>query len=454
MRLPEQAMKRASLFLVLSALAVCPAVASAQDQPWLQDRRYTEGIGYRVGDFELHPGAALEFGYDSNYFRRSNDEGPVGSMRLRITPSFSLSTLGRQRREVTPNAPPPDVEFTGSVSATYNEFFPVSGPQSGKDEMSDARNVGGDLDLRLTILPNRPWGGNVYAGVSRLIAPTNEGITSGSFNRDLPRAGAELVWQPGGGLFDWRLGYQFQGTIFEDSRFSDLTSLQHTAATRGRWRFLPRTALMFDGKFGFITYPNPADKTNSHPMRAQLGINGLVTNWFALLAMAGWGASFYDNTDQNHRDFDSVIAQAEIKFYLTPNPSTDPAAASLALSSLAFGFTRDFYDSFIGTYYEHDRGYARLSYFFGGRFLLLVDGGVGPVVYPDMEVAGTNVAGFTDIRVDASLFGEYRIKNWFGINSTVRYGTNISGQSITVGGNADSLQWQQFEAYLGARWLM
>ena len=51
------------------------------------------------------------------------------------------------------------------------------------------------------------------------------------------------------------------------------------------WRFLPRSALTFDGRFGIINYPDPLNKTNSHPMRARVGFNGLITNSFALLVM-------------------------------------------------------------------------------------------------------------------------------------------------------------------------
>src|ERR1700749_3911931 len=98
---------KSSAFLTtaLVGLLAVPTVASAQDQPWLKDRRYTEGPGYRVGDFELHPGVAAEFGYDSNYLRRSSDDqltlgqngakaGDVSAslvvpaLRLRLTPSF------------------------------------------------------------------------------------------------------------------------------------------------------------------------------------------------------------------------------------------------------------------------------------------------------------------------------------------------------------------------------
>jgi len=450
-----------SIAAAVFTVAVLPAPSSAQDQPWLQDRRYTEGIGIRQGDLELHPGVAAEFGYDSNYFRRADGdtEQPVGSLRLRITPSFSLSTLGRQRQEATPGAPPPDFEFRAGIAATYDEFFPVSGPEDGQDLMSDQRNVGGTLDLKLSILPKRPWSGVLEAELGRSITPSDQGLTDASFNRIHAGAGGELIWTPGGGLLDWRLGYHFNGTIFEASDFQSLTNLQHEVQTRGRWRFLPRTALMYDARFGFISYPDGAEKTSSHPLRTQLGVNGLITPSFGLLAMAGWGASFYTPEGQN--DFDSVIGQLEVKWFLTPNPSSDPAAATLTLSSLAAGFIRDFHDSYIGTYFERDRGYLKLTYFFGGRFLVVVDGGAGPIVYPDIPGAdipggdGTDQAAFTDIRIDASLFGEYRLKDSFGINSTVRYGTNLSDTVFTnVAGEPNSLQWQQFEAFLGVRWFM
>jgi hypothetical protein len=440
-----------------------PAVAAAQDQAWLKDRRYTEGIGYRVGDFELHPGASAEFGYDSNYFHRgpndnldaNGEKGPVGALRLRITPSFSLSTLSTQRLEGAANGTRPDFEFRASVAATYNEFFPVSGPKTGQDAMARNRNVGGNLDLQLNILPGRPWSGTITAGVARSLTPSNEGLSSQSFNRILPHASAELAWTPGRGLFDWRIGYGFSGTFFESGSFAQLTNIQNQIETRGRWRFLPRTALLYDARLGFVSYTAPAvdGKTSSHPLRAQIGVNGLITSSFSALAMVGWGTSFYSAPAKGpEENFNSVIGQLELKWFITPNPSTDPGAATPSLSSLAVGFSRDFFDSFIGTYFERDRGYANFSYFFNGRFLVVVDGGVGPIVYPPN--LSLNLPASTDVRVDASLFGEYRFKDSFGINATVRYGQNISGTTIVTAGVSDQLAWSQVEAYLGFRWFM
>ncbi len=451
--------RRAGVFLMVCASMAVPAIAAAQDQVWLKNRRYTEGIGYRVGDFELHPGVAAEFGYDSNFFHRSpndggvGDQGPVGALRLRITPSFSLSTLSKQRREGTETQP--DFEFRASAAATYNEFFPVSGPQAAQARMADNRNVSGNLDLQLNILPTRPWSGTLFAGIARSIMPSNEGLASDSFNRLLPRAGGELIWTPGRGLLDWRLGYTFSGTIFESGTFAKLTNVQNQIQTRGRWRFLPRTALMYDARLGFISYTDPSTngKTSSHPLRAMIGVNGLITSSFSALALVGWGTSFYSApTAGLNENFNSVIGQAELKWFITPNPSSDPTAATLSLSSLSIGFSRDFFDSYIGSYFERDRGYANLSYFFGGRFLVVLDAGAGPILYP--ENVQLNLPAFTDVRIDASVFGEYRFKDAFGLNATVRYGQNISPATIITEGQADELKWQQFEAYLGFRWFM
>lgn len=441
-------MGRLLFFATVLATSSVTSVALAQQQPWLGDRRYTEGPGIQVGNFELHPGGAVEFGYDSNYFYRGDDEDPVGTLRLRVTPTFSISTLGAQRRE--PGTPPPWVQFRAGLYATYDEFFPVSGSQAGKDTMADQRNVGGNLNFNVDFAPGRVVFGSIHGGVTRNIEPSNTGVQAESFNRDIPEGGAEIGIAPGGGLFDWRLGYNFTGTFFENDRFSTLNNFNHEITTRGRWRFLPRSALTFDGRFGIVNYPNAADKTDSHPMRARLGFNGLITNSFALLVMGGWGASFYTPTPQ--QDFDSFIGQAEVKWLITPSPSTDPQSATLSLSSLAAGFYRDFADSYIGTYEEIDRGYVKFSYMFAGRFLLVFDGGVAAVIHPPIEALGLNDS-FTEIRIDPSLFGEYRFFSFFGVNATVRYDTNITDQTVTTGGSTEQFQWQRFQAYLGARLL-
>src|SRR5262245_34185360 len=116
-------------FAVLALAFGYSTAASAQEQIWLKDRRYTEGPGIRSGDLELHPGVAGEFGYDSNYFLRSDKDQPpnapvVGTLRLRITPSFSLATISPQRREAEGGGTePPKVTFRAGVAASYSEYI-------------------------------------------------------------------------------------------------------------------------------------------------------------------------------------------------------------------------------------------------------------------------------------------------------------------------------------------
>ena len=282
-------------------------------------------------------------------------------------------------------AEPPKVAFRAGVAATYNEF--IATDSANKDAFSNQRNVGGTGSLQLTILPQRPIGGDLFADFLRTVQPSQN--PDNNYNRVTARFGGGLVWTPGGGMFDWRVGYEYGLTYFEDTAFRDLSNHYNQVNTRGRWRFLPRTAFLYDGSITFLRYNNTTPgHLDSDPVRARLGLNGLITPSFALLAMVGWGSSFYSGVP-NAQQFDSVLAQAEIKWFITPNPGTDPAAATLALSSVSLGYTRDFFNSYLGDYYTRDRGYLNLSYFFGGKFLLVGDAGLAALEYPTV-FAGPN----------------------------------------------------------------
>lgn len=453
-RKTQKAVALRSLLIGSTALAVgaftfvAASDAQAQEPAWLADRRFAEGPGIRTGNFELHPGIGAEFGYDSNYFHRADDEDPVGALRLRVTPHFALSTLGPQRRGE--DGPPPDVEFRGDLGVSYDEFFGISGPPADQDLMSEQRNLGGLLNLQLKFFPGRPVFGSLHAGIARSITPNNLGDTTISFNRLSPNAGAEIGFAPGGGLFEFGFNYELAATVFEQSEHQDLTNLNNTVGTRGSWKFLPKSSLFYDTKFSFITYPDGGNlKGASHPLRARIGYNGLVTNFLGILAAGGWGASFYEPRGQE--DFDSFIGQVEARFYFTPQAANNPTAASLLSSQMAVGFNRDFQDSFIGTYYEYDRGYLKFSYFFGGSFLLSLEGGGGAVVFPDI-VDPVAHAAWTDAKVDAQLLGEYRFTDFFAVNATLRYDHYFSSEQLVPGtGGFDRLQWQEFQGFIGAR---
>jgi hypothetical protein len=469
--------------LIARAAGAQPQYTAPTDAPqWLKDRRYNEGIGIRSGDLEVHPGIAGEVGYDSNWFQRSTDtnvaNGPpaapvVPSFVVRVTPSLYLSTISRQRREGDVVAASPAAVFRAGVNATYRALFGLSSDASQKaNDPSQGNTVSGAADLRLDILPERPVGGAIFGGFTRIVQPnTTTADPNVSFTRDDIRAGAEVAIQPGGGTLDWRLGYEFDDLLFEYSSGVAFDNMTHQVFTRGRWKFRPRTSLVYDGSLRFISYGNDQQAVNaaalvsSTPARARIGINGLVTDRFAALAMVGWGATFLDTSQlPAQKQYDSVIGQAELKWFLSASPGVASATElGLALSSIAVGYTRDFQLSYLGNFYGTDRGYLKFYYFFAGRALATLEGGVGAIEYPTLlnppGAIGPAVrhGSFTDTRADATLFSEYRFTDAFGINATLRYTQNFSKQQIPLIGTPGSLYamaWQRFEAYLGVRFFM
>jgi hypothetical protein len=476
------ALPAVAVVLLVSRAASAQAQYTTPDSPaWLADRRYNEGIGIRTGNFELHPGIAGEFGYDSNYLMRSTTDGVtngpptapvIPSLEFRITPSLYLSTLGNQRKEGDTAERPP-LAFRAGFNLTYREFIGISSDpvaSNSNNDIGSQRNASMAADARMDILPGRTVGGAVFASYARAILPnTIDANPDLSFNQDNIGVGGEVSVQPGGGTLDWHLGYQLHDDIFETSEGRPYDNLTHEAYTRGRWAFRPHTALIYDATLRFVSYPNASEGAtallqSSEPIRTRIGMNGLITDRFSVLAMIGWGASFYNNAVPNQPQFDSVIAQAELRWFLAASPGIAKIGdLGLTLSSVALGYSRDFQNSLLGGYYVQDRGYLQFYYLFAGRAAVSLEGGVAAIEYPTLFWAdGTERHdAFTDVRADATLFGEYRFTNTFGLNTTLRFTTNVSNQLVNVsevapptGSNSYAMQWNRFEAYVGVRWFM
>jgi hypothetical protein len=244
----------------------------------------------------------------------------------------------------------------------------------------------------------------------------------------------------------------------------------HTIQTRGRWRFLPRTALLFDASQGFVRYGNRTAATtlsDTDPLRARLGINGLFTESIGFLGMAGWGSSFSKSTaGVPVQNYDGLIGQAQLTFFPTPpqGMADSPREMSLTLSQIGLGYTRDFSSSYLGAFYVRDRGYLSVSYFFAGRVLVTLDGGVSRVHFPTLyfaPTAGGNApqrsAAFDETRIDGSLLVEYRVLNSLGVNVSAMYDQNASKKIRTDANDAsrvDDLSFNRIQTFLGLRWFM
>jgi hypothetical protein len=448
-------------------------LASAQTQPWLADRKQ-RGIGVRVGDLELHPGVSGELGFDSNYFQGSGDDRRVGTLtlhepvvpalRLRVTPSLSVNTLGALRNPQSgPASLPPKFTFGGDLALRWNQLF-LLGSVPGTDDISRTY-IDGDVALQADVLPRRPWSFGVNAMVSRIAQPTNDpGIPQAALQRTAISGGADLRWRPGGGTLEWSLGYDGTYVRFDDANLA-LDYVDHGPNLKGRWTFFPQTALLYDGRIGFVSYLARQDRlVDSTPMSSTLGFNGLITPRIALLAQAGWKATFFEDQSKIE-DYDGMIGRVEGTWYIASQPAE---GGIRGFSSAKLGYQRDVATSGIANYYVVDRFYGDLSYAAGGVFFLTARAGMGLVRHPLTSLQLWNGTTYDEreiheVRPDVLLSGEYRLTTNVAIMGTLSYSASL-GENIvrlrrdaaesgdTAG--ADNLNFSRFVALVGARWFL
>jgi hypothetical protein len=442
----------------LIGVLVCAGPSRARAQAWLADRSRTEGAGIRLGDFELHPGIGVELGYDSNIYY-SSDEPASDPMRvpprrdsaiLRVTPHLLFSTIGEQRRTEGEGGDGgegqgqlPTVTFRGGLWASYYEFF--------NDE--SRRNVSVDAGLRLQILPGRPVSIALFDEFSRSIRPFTENTFLTSTARDQNTAGIDLTFSTNGNVFQVRTGYRFTIDFFEGEVFRYGNNFGHAIELQETFRFLPQTAFVHDTSIQIRDYfeealPGPTATFDSVRLQTRIGLNGAITPEISALVLVGYAAGFFDSNIPGYdQDYDSIIANAQLTW--TPERNM----------RLALGYLRTFHPSFIGNYMSLDRGFANYQLMVGGSFLVGVEAGLGYVDYGRIVNERGDMVGTTfereDVRVDASLFAEYRFTDWLGVSGSLAYQGNFTSFRylvITTGAPViDPASYNKFEAWLGVR---
>jgi hypothetical protein len=428
---------------LIAALAVALSPLKASAQAWVSNPDFSEGIGIRAGNLELHPSIGAEFGYDSNYFRASPEEGVIDVFKLRVTPSLSMSTLGEARRNSTS---PPNFNFSSSAHASYHEVFPA-GSEEVKANLK--RNVGVGVNAALDVFPHRKVGFDLLGSFLRVVETdgNSEDLAGDGFNRDAARFGGGLTWRPGGGQFEWRAGYLGTYHYFEGSEHSSLANLHHDFNTRGRWRFLPRSALLFDASYILVRYTGSTKQTDGDLLRTRVGFHGLVTYHLALMGLIGWGSSFY----QPHpgsiapRQFDSIVAHAEARWFLQSRPDLDAVTVTSGLSSIALGYVRSFSNSYFGSFYQRDRGYLQFNMFVLGAVSGGIEFGVSRIAFPEVTEPIEHDA-FSQLRLDGRMFAEYKLTDTLATNATLQY-DQVNSEVV----NNEHLDYKRWQAYVGMR---
>lgn len=398
------------LLLALGTQLLAKPQASAQ---WLPDRNYTEGPGFRVGNLELHPGIAVRGGWDSNVFRTPGNAAfpEEDSGILAITPHLNLTTLSPQRLRQGEDAAgaaaaplPPPVAFGLGLSATYFHFFLDRAP----------KNVEVDFDANLRVLPERKIGfdvGALYARNSRAFTRNVDGENN-TYAFDRVRPSLILRGQSRGGVLKGTVGFAPNIIYYEDIVFRYLTQNQYEVPATLAWKFLPNTALLYDGAFAFTDYYKPQTRatvlvSDSKRFQTRLGVNGAITPKLGARALIGYAAVLLDRGVLD--DHEDAVAEAALTYAWSLKDSAE------------IGYQRTVDLSNLGGWTQVDRGYAKASMLFAGMFALALEVGAGKANYGRLLDPNSDPLGQggdesrEDIRVDAGVHAEYRATNWLAI---------------------------------------
>lgn len=433
-------------YLVACALACFPAAAVAQ--AWLPDRAATEGPGIKLGEsLLLHPGVGLEGGYNSNPMRYSSDDlnrDVEGAGRLRVTPYLDLATRTGKRLiedEGVIDKTPPKVNFRLGVAGYYDHFF------TKQPRIEKQRHFGVDTHLNFVLFPEGSFSLLADAVYLRTLQPYES--SADAWARHTLRPGLGVRIRPGGGTLSFETGYRLDFLHFEDPDLAERNDkIKHIARLVTSWKVLPKTALVSKVLFSPITYlGSDSINYNSTPIRSLFGIQGLLTNKFALAALAGYGASFYKEGD----DFDSVIANLKLQFFITP------------FSHLSIGGERDFVDSLYANYYVKTGGFIAFRQMFGGIVLGTLKGDVFHRSYSRLTGslpplgATPSQPERSDIWASGMLLVEIRATDWLAFHVSAQYSGDITDFEYNyvdqnTGATATQpVDYHWFEAMAGVR---
>jgi hypothetical protein len=351
--------------------------------------------GLQLGNGSLlHLGIGAEGGYDTNIFY--NDADRVSATVLRVTPFLDLSNATRSG-EV-----PSGLFYDVRAALTYREYITNAIDSSRlrafvpSVSASVEHNSGGTLAFGLMEAFSRSED-----------APYTRDTSQGLIIRDNNVASLQLRWSPGGGRLQGLLRYTNTIDVFETAYLKRANSIGHEGMFDMSWRWLPKTALYFQVRQGYISYLNDTgsgatslgDKSSSFPLRAVLGIRGLITEKTSVALAVGYQNAFYSSGATTAGFLGSTTLAGEL------------VVLPLVSTRLALGAHHDFQNSVIGNFYYDDGVYLSLAEQTTVGIIAQLWGS-----YDYRRYNGVSALGGTDERKDnvvqAGAMVDYFLKTW------------------------------------------
>ena len=313
-----------------------------------------DGHGLSVTDTaRLHAGLELELRWDTMAGIGTFSGAQKGELIL--NPGDLVLHL---RPVIRLDAPGAETNFVGQAKLDYSRY---SGLMADTTSLTYLGILG---DLAAEFGRGGATSFAIADHFSRSDRTSNPALGVGSIT-DSNTAEARLNLKPGGGALEGGLGYAFTYETYETSKagavacstpscdgskYPGFASQTHRLSLDARWRFLPKTAIVLDAAIAPRIYSDGAANVGTRPLRATLGIAGLLTEKVRIALKAGY-ANTFASAGQN---FGSVVGQAEVGW--TPRET----------ATLTVGLSRSVESvSDVYGWYDDLRGYA------SGQLLLL-----------------------------------------------------------------------------------
>ncbi|MEM6295306.1 MAG: outer membrane beta-barrel protein [Myxococcota bacterium] len=376
-----------AVLVVLLAFGLCGVptrawAGGAQNLP-----RVSDGEGVKVGKkSKFHGGIALPVGVDSNVFNEARSETPRSAAYL-----YPTAWLGVGSRDVVGGVlqTPPSrtsrlADYNIGLIAGFRQFLAADERIRSQPRLS----VG--TGLRFSILPGRRFEIRIADDFFRGANPGNyesEG-TVFNFNRIEHDGKLDLIARPGGGRLSLSLGYHNLYLRFGNEANNKANRMRHGLAHETKWRFLPKSALVFNYTFDWTFYTDCCVSVgfgrneDSFSHRLQGGFRGQVAKKLSVDALVGWGFGFYRD-DPNGPNFSSFLGNFGLSYFPTLR------------TTLAINASRSFQDSLFGNYYVDNGVNVTANHQFRWRMNLNAGLGVIGRTYSGLSVPGEETGDIT-----------------------------------------------------------
>lgn len=368
--------------IVLAALAaVAPSTAFAQLQAT---------TGFPVGEkSRIHTSLEAGVAYDSNRDRFDGNErdGQLDDWRAIVRPSLEVDVPGTTFR----------LGLDGQLTIT--QFF-------GTGDIESDTNYGGSVGVDMQL-------GSDQSVVSfklqdRLVrTPTyfDESGTIASDERRFPQwfndGTARLTFRPGGRALELDFGYQNRLALYDSEATTLPQGQQHGGLFEARWRFLPKTVLMFHGDAStFIVDNDPRPEiqrtSESIPIHVYLGAIGQVTSKLQAELTAGYGDVI---TDDSERRIQGPIGSAVLKYNLTE------------AISFRGGYRRTIEPTVTLSAFSSDAGFLEFRSVLFGRLVFALYGQYELRTFA--KLPDPMAPGLQDGSTASLIIGDARVEYWF-----------------------------------------